>query len=204
MCIYRVSFTIGGLFHQEAVKVAALYSNLQNWEEVRKTIFTQNTFQSRTRASTRRIAQELIPRLQQLSPGQLEILIHGDPQEQKQIMWIAICKQYALIQEFAIEVIHEKMLRSDPLLAHADFNSFLNAKSEWFEELAALKKSTRQKLGWVLFKMLREAGIISPAGQILPLWLSPRVARSMIIQGNKTLYAIFPIPEADFRKQVAR
>ena len=46
--------------------------------------------------------------------------MEGTIQEQKQILWFAICKRYAFIREFAIEVLHEKYLRLDYELTEFD------------------------------------------------------------------------------------
>ena len=57
-----------------------------------------------------------------------------------------------------------------------EFDSFVRAKGLWHEELAALKDSTLQKLRSNVFKMLREAELLSDAGTIVPAVLSERVA----------------------------
>lgn len=201
--IYRVSFTVGGLYYQEAIKASDLYFQKKDWSQVRRIIRQENVFQSRTTASSDRTIREVIPRLVQLSDEQLRILIDGNRRDQNQILWVSVCKRYQLIKEFAIEVIHEKLFRLDPQVTYRDFDSFYDAKAEWHKELAIRTAMTRKKLRRVLFQMLHEAEILSEGNQIVPAIFSPRVARS-IITTDATLYATFPITEADFRRQANR
>lgn len=199
---YKLSFTVGDLFYQEAIKAAELYIELQDWAAVRSHILTENVFQCRTTATTGRILRELLPRLRSLSEPQLRILVIGNRQEQNQILWLAVCKQYQFIQEFAQEVIREKVYRHDPILCYGDFDSFFNAKAEWHIELAALTTRTRSELRRVLFQMLREAEILTNDHRILPVFLSPKVAQAMLMEDNN-MVAFFPITETDFMRQVA-
>jgi hypothetical protein len=197
---YKTSFTTGGLFYHAAPKVARLYLNVRDWDAVRKQMLDSNLLQARTRSSSIRSTRELCFRLEALTDEQLELLAAGDRQEQTQLLWLAACKQYRLVYEFAVEVIREKFLRLDMELAYLDFDIFFNTKAEWDDELAALKNSTREKLRQVLFRMLREADILDPSGRIWPMMLAPRVAQS-IASDDPEYAAVFPIFEADFKKQ---
>lgn len=197
---YKLSFTTGDLYYQEAIKAAELYFELQDWAAVRAQIIATNLFQRRTGASTGRILRELLPRLRSLSEQQLAILVNGSRDEQIQILWFAVCKQYQFIREFTEEVIREKVYRLDPTLSYIDFDAFFNAKTEWYTELAALTDQTRKKLRRVLFQMLRQAGILSNDGQIMPVFISPRVVQSAL---DHRAGSYFPITDMDLKRQVA-
>ena len=60
---YRLSFTSGGLLVREAVVAAPLYLRLRDWPKVRSVIDEENPLQTRTVASGRRLARELVQRL---------------------------------------------------------------------------------------------------------------------------------------------
>ncbi len=199
---YKLSFTTGDLYNQEAIKVAELYSDFQDWATVRIQIIKNNAFHCRTTASTGRILRELLPRLRSLSDQQLHKLVDGNREEQNQILWYAVCKQYQFILEFTEEVLREKVYRHDPALSYVDFDRFFNAKAEWHAELAAVTARTRSELRRVLFQMLRQAGILSNNGQILPVFLSPRVVQS-IQKEEIRASTFFPITEEDLKRQVA-
>jgi len=198
---YKVSFTTGGLYYREAVKVATIYLELGDWSVVRANILEKNLLQARTQSALIRTTRELIQRLQLLTHIQLEILVNGTRQEQNQIMWLAVCKQYQFIREFAIEVIAEKFRRLDPDLSLVDYDAFFNAKAEWNEDLDHLTGSTKKKLRQVLFRMLREAEILSKANTILPAVVSPAVAQSLANE-DPVYLSIFPTHITEIQKQV--
>ena len=195
---YRISFTTGSLFSREALKTVELFFELNDWSLVKSSILSQNLLKTRTQSSLIRTTRELTQRLRVLTIDQLSILTDGTKQEQNQILWLAVCKQYRFVREFAIEVIREKYLRLDFEVSHKDFDIFFNMKAEWNKGLDSTKESTRKKLRQVLFLIMKEAEIISPANLILPMLLSSRIVKS-IHADNNDYFLIFPITNADLR-----
>jgi len=198
---YRMSFTVGGLFYQESVSVADLYIKSKDWTKVREEIFETNLFQARTINSLERICYEVLSRLKLLSSEQLKIIQDGSRQEQLQMLWIAVCKRYSFIRDFAIEVIREKFLLMDYAITEEDYTIFFDTKAEWHEELEKLKDSTKKKLRQVLFKILREAEITSEMNIILPSILTKRVAK-VLFSDKSGLYIVLPVSDADFKEWV--
>lgn len=188
---YKLSFIGAALAITGSVKMAEAYLRLRDWEAVREIVFAENILQARTRSSIQRNFQELAPRLQLLTEEQLELLVEGTHQEQKQLLWLAICRRYDYIREFAVEVIHEKYLSMDYELTAFDYEAFFNRKADWHPELDELKETTRTKMRTMLFRMLREADIISTDHRIIPTVLSTRVA-AVIEFDVTTPYQIFP------------
>lgn len=201
---YRMSFTVGGLLYQEAVSAANLYTKSKDWTNVREEILKTNLFQARTINSLERICREVLSRLKLLSPEQLKIIQDGSRQEQLQMLWIAVCKRYSFIRDFAIEVIREKFLLMDYALTEEDYTIFFDTKAEWHEELEKLKSSTKKKLKQVLFRILREAEITSEVNIILPSILTKRVARALVPDksGKFELYIVLPVSNTDFKDWV--
>jgi len=156
-----LSFTGVSLALSESVIVAETYLQLQNWKAVEQKVKEENLIKARTKSSLQRVYQEIWPRLSLLTVEQLELLVDGSPQEQKQILWYAICQRYTYIREFAVEVVHEKYLRMDYELTEFDYDAFYNRKADWHSELDQIKDTTRVKMKTRIFWMLREAGIIS-------------------------------------------
>jgi hypothetical protein len=196
---YKISFTTGGLLYREAINTAELYLKTGDWDSVRAQILDGNLLRTRTRSSLIRTSRELIQRLQVLTREQLEILVDGSRQEQNLILWLAVCKQYQFVREFAVEVMREKYLRLDPEIAYRDFDIFFNHKAEWNDDLEKTKESTHKKLRQVLFRMLTEADLISQANHILPILLPPRVAH-VIVSDDPSYFTIFPISDSDIKK----
>lgn len=173
---YSLSFTTGALLGKEAGVAAPLYLDIRDWSTVRKLVNEENRLQARTVASGRRLAREIVQRLSVLADSELELLVDSTAIERGHLMWAAACRRYDLIGDFAEEVVRERFLLMTPTLTPEDFNSFVRAKALWHEELAELADSTLQKLRRNLFLMVREAGILSEAGDIVPSVLSQRVA----------------------------
>lgn len=189
---YKTSFAAGGLFYHEAIKIAQRYQALGDWALVRAEFLDNNLLQTRTHSSALRLVREAIQRVQCLTPLQVDLLLNGSRPEQNQILWLAACKHYRLIAEFAREVLHEKFLHMDLQLLHRDYDVFFNTKAEWHPDLESLTPLTQKKLRQVLLRILREAEIISSTNQIQPLLLSARVEAA--IRGDDPAYlACFPV-----------
>lgn len=196
MGVYRLSFTTGGLYFRECLKVAPLYLELGCWDSVRNISIEENLLQTNTRSSSVRTYREVSTRLQQFSNDEIELLVESSKQDQRYLLWLAICRQYKLIEEFAVEVIREKFLGMDLSLTHHDYNLFFNRKADWHPELDELSTSTKNKLRQVLFRMLGEADLISSGNQMIPAMLSPKVARAIFGTSNSQS-VIYPISDAD-------
>jgi hypothetical protein len=195
---YKLSFTAAGLSINESVNIAEAYLSCGDWDETRQIVREKNLLQSRTNSRTVRVARELIQRLKLLTRDQLELLAEGSLAEQKFLLWFAACKTYALIQEFAIEVLREKFLSRNMTLTELDYDAFFNRKADWHEDLDAITETTRIKLKTVLFRMMREADLITDDNLILPSMLSKRLV-DVLKQDAPMSFQIFPMEPFDRR-----
>jgi hypothetical protein len=94
-------------------------------------------------------------------------------------MWMAACRFYGLIGEFAEEVLRERFLTLAGTVSYEDYDSFYRAKAMWHDELDAISAATYKKLRQVLFKMMVEAELLTTKGIIEPALLSSRVAECL-------------------------
>jgi hypothetical protein len=173
---YSLSFTTGALLAREAVLLAPVYIEQHDWEQVRDLAVKGNLLQARTHRTGVRLASETVQRLSALADDEVDLLIEATASERAYLMWAAACRRYEFIGEFAEEVVRERFLLFASTLEYQNFDSFVRAKALWHEELAEIKDSTRQRLRSNVFKMLREAELLSEAGDIMPAVLSGRVA----------------------------
>ena len=116
-----------------------------------------------------------------LTDAELELLGDASPSESGHLMWVAACRRYAFIGDFAEEVVRERFLLLTPALGHDDFDSFVRRKALWHPELAEVKDSTLQKLRATVFRMLTEAGLLA-GGAIVHALLSKRVRDALDAQ----------------------
>lgn len=189
-----MSFTSGALLYGESVTIAHIHRDLQNWEATRNLVVSENRLQMRTANASVRLCREVISRLKLLTRLELDILLDGSPHEQRHALWLAICKRYAFIRDFAVEVIREKYQRLDFTLTDTDYTVFFNKKAEWHPEVERVSPVTRGKQRQMLYKMLRDAGLLSSEGMISPVILPSRLAEA-IAQDDPTYLRVFPTLE---------
>jgi len=170
---YRMSFSFGGLFLNESIEASRLFSRLGDWRAVRHEMITAGAF--RTESSAKRTVREVLSRLQTLSDTEIALLAEGNLEEQALLLWLAVCRTYEFVAEFAAEVLCERFLSFRVELGYDAFDAFFEAKAEWNPDLSSIRPSTRAKLRQVLFRMLREAGIISASDEIRRTIPSPRL-----------------------------
>ncbi len=192
---YCMSFTTGSLFQRESILLASLFLEVGDWSSVCARVFSENLLQTRTSSSLKRIYREIASRLLTLQLDELRLLVESSPQEQAYLLWIAVCRRYTFIAEFAVEVLRERYITLKTDLSYEDFDSFFNRKAEWHTELDDISTKTRKKLRQVLFKILREADLVSSTGAINAAMLSTPVLQSIRQNGSDILF--FPVFESD-------
>ncbi|UYK40976.1 DUF1819 family protein [Microbacterium terricola] len=192
---YKLSFTTGRLFLQNASLAAEIYGRLHDWREVREAIDSANLLQSRASRSATRMGGELIQRLQELTDAEVSLLAVVTGEERAQLMWVATCRRYSLIGEFAEEVLRERFLQlaADVLPEH--FDSFIRGKALWHDELGEVTSKTMQKLRSTVFLLMRDAGLTGDDGRIIPAVLSRRV-RDELAKRTPSDVRFFPTREA--------
>jgi hypothetical protein len=195
---YSMSFTTGSLFYRESVKLAELYLDLGDWNSVRNKVIAENLLQTRALNTLKRVCREVISRLKTLNTAELEFLIDGNPQEQGYLLWLAVCRRYRFIADFAVEVLRERYITLKTDLSYDDFDSFFNQKSEWHAELDEIRPTTRSKLRRVLFKILRETDLLTVDNIIKGAMLSPRLL-DVIPKVSRRDVVYFPVFESDLK-----
>ena len=196
---YLMSFSTGGLFLTESIKLVECFMRLADWSRVREHVLAINLLQVRASSTGKRVVGEVILRLKELSPEELALLLHGDSQEQSALLWIAVCRHYRFIGEFACEVLRERYLSLRPDLRNDDFDAFYNRKSDWHPELEQLSQTTRKKLRQVLYKIMRDAHLLVEGDRINPPLLSDRLLATLAPEKRLQDLQFFPVFEADIR-----
>lgn len=195
---YKLSFTAAGLSVSESVRITEVYLDCKDWSKTSAIIKEGNLLQSRTNSRTERVTRELIQRLKLLSDDQLTLLVEGNHQEQRYLLWLAVCKTYYLIKEFATEVLLEKYLGLQARISELDYDAFFNRKADWNEELELITASTKIKLKTVIFRMMREAGLLTEDNRIISVILSGRLV--LVLKPDASMsYQIYPLRATDLK-----
>jgi len=188
---YTISFTTGAALMADTVAVAKLYVNLRDWNKVRTFVIEENTIQARTVSTLKKLYREISSRLKKLSDEELTFLVKGEERDREHIVWFAICQRYPLIKAFAIEVLNEQFEKAQYLLSFDDYDSFYNRNAEWHSNLDKASLSTRSKSRQVVFKMIRECGLVNESGEILPQSLNDKLQKLIRNRGDVDIN-IFP------------
>jgi hypothetical protein len=187
-----MSFSTGGLFLNESIAVARLHDFAEPWDDTIARAHAEGTVSLPKTASQQRTLREIVNRISTLMGDELALLIETDDRtEQQALLWLAACRAYRFVGEFAVQVLRDRHLSYRLDLPLEAFDMFWDEKAEWHPELDEMSRSTRLKLRQVLFRMMREAEIISTDGAIQTTYLTPRV-RSLISQNRATDLAVFP------------
>lgn len=193
-----MAFTTGGLLLRESVGLAALYLELDDWDAVRSQALSTNVLQARKASTGQRWVREILFRLQKLRDDEIRLLVSCNTQDQASLLWLAICRRFSFIGDFMAEVVRERYLSLRNELGRPDFDAFVEGKTDQHPELAAISPSTRNKLRQVLFRLLREANLLSKDQQIMTPTLGRELA--MLMLANDVSEArYFPITENDLR-----
>ena len=183
--------------------MARLFEELRDWQVVRDRVISENLLQVRTVNTSKRFYSEIASRLKTLCIDELELLVAGSSYEQSQLLWIAVCRRYAFIADFAREVLRERYISFKRVLEPEDFDIFFNAKAEWHDELDRVAEATRRKGRQVIFKMLKEAGFLTFDSAINPAVLSDRLMETVMAHRQEDVL-LFPVSVAELRLMSAR
>lgn len=214
---YRLSFTVGGLLAEQGRTVAGLmvgdtavaaavdtlpsadrdddaFAPAELLESVRRCAVAENVLQIRTHAAGVRIVNEVIKRLSALTMGELRCIADADmlQPDRRALMWVAMCRYYALVGEFAQEVLREHFLIGTTTITYGDYEHFMLGKAMWHPEIDDLSTSTSAKLRSNVFKAMAEAGLVNRTDDtIIPSLLSREVAG--ILMRRPESFGFFPM-----------
>lgn len=189
---YRMSFSTGGLFVNESLALAEHYRTGESWEEARERLLEMGLTTLPKLSSQERSLREIYNRVTHLSEAERAFLLgQADRQEQQAILWLGVCRTYRFIREFAVEVVQDRYQSWRLELGPQTFDRFLSEKAEWDEHLAQLAPSTCAKLRQVMFRIMREAGVLTDADKIQAIWLSPGL-KAMIAETDPRDLMVFP------------
>lgn len=189
---YRMSFSVGGLLLNESVEVARLHAPSRAWDETLALALSGGVTSLPKTASRRRTLREIGNRLSQLSEEERSFLTGAaDRREQAALLWVASCRAYRFVREFAVEVLCDRHLSNRLDLPLEAFDHLLEAKGATDPRLAEISPSTLRKLRQVLFRMMREAGVLSATGQIQAADVSPRLV-ALLQRTAPADLAVFP------------
>lgn len=144
------------------------------------------------------VYREVSKRLAFLNPHQMELLVNGSLDVQKQLAFYAACRSHLFIRDFVVEVLREKYLVFDYQVTEGDYLSFVRRKQDLHPEIESLSETSLKKIRQVTFKILEQAGIINSvkAKEIQPQLLEPALVNVIAMESREWL-KIFLLSDAD-------
>jgi len=188
---YTLSFTVGGLFLFEGIELARLRLTCASWAEVRKAAPAGVFVAKGGASSVQRIRNEVVGRLSLLTDVETSHLATGGMTDARALMWVAACRKYRILAEFAHEVLDERLRTYQPEIRVTDFDALLDSKGVNAEEIVRLKPSTRTRLRSVAFRMLREAEILDADNRVSALPISGEL-RGLLASGPRSGLELIP------------
>jgi hypothetical protein len=169
---FSLSFTSGGLYTREAVFYAQRLSVGASHADIKTEIFEQNLFQVTRPASIKRMYSELSRRMAVFTDAQITLLATGSSDDQRCMLWLAVCKQYPFIAAFA-QAIRERAMNYKPDMPVGEYAYLYDQLAANHPVLLTITHSTREKIRSVAYKMAVDAGILTRDKRICLVYCSP-------------------------------
>lgn len=163
MDTYNLSFTFGGLLLAESTEIAFAYVQFEDWAVVRQKVMNENILQKTRMRSRKRYFEGLSKRFKAAYRWELECIAHSELETKRVVLFLIMCRNYAFIHDFYIEVVRRKLQQNDFSLLEYEYNAFFEHKLEEHPELDELSDSSKQKVREIVLKVHREAGILERA-----------------------------------------
>lgn len=158
--MYSFSFVFGGLLIPETEVVVRLFSELGDWDRVKEKVMDENLLKKTRKSSSYRYVREIRDRLKQAEPWELDLILDDDLHVRQLTLFLLVCRYYSFIRDFYKEVVSYKFQGNDYHMTEYDYPAFFENKEEEHPEMTSLTDSTKEKVRTVVFRILREAGIL--------------------------------------------
>lgn len=184
---YALNFVSRALLTREAILLATMRADGESWESVRDRAVEENAVQARTHRSGVRLTREAVHRLVVLSDDEIEFLLEASAAERGYLMWAAACRAYPFIGDFAEQVLRERFLLLTPTISPEHLEGFVASQAMWHPELVDLSDSMSRGIRQTVFRMMREADLVTKGGSIVPALLSERLVSLLTAHGRDHL-----------------
>ena len=186
---YKFSFTAVGLSPVTMQVLAGMYRECGSWDGVYARALKENTLNCRTKSALERVGGELVRRLSVLTAEETDRFAENRLGERNIFAWLAACRFYEMLGDFAVEALHEAYVSGQKTYTHEDYEKFVNAKRTLHPELDEISDKTYAKVRQVIFKMMSEAGFLDAKGNIVPVVMDRELV-NFILERD---FAFFPM-----------
>lgn len=187
---YQSNLCSGSLLIEESKKVAKVLLDKPSPEMWHKAIIIENILQKSSLITAKKQAQLIRARLNQLKDVALLVIIGPDLEMTSQMLLIGAIKENNLLGDFLQRVVKHKWQKFEKYLSKKDWDNFLEECEQISENVKNWGKSTRNKLGEVVFRILAEAKIIEStrSKRLLPFRLEKEITE--YLSSNNEIYVL--------------
>lgn len=191
---YDLSFTAVSLRMSEMLLVAKAVKEKSEVDYI-------NDLGGGKSSTGKRMLREFKKRISFLTHEEVDIMINGDLITKRQIAFLSVCKTYAIIKDFAIEVLREKLMVYDYQISEGDYISFYRRKVDLNEKMESLSMATEKKIRQVIFRILAEAGLINTTKDriIQPQLIDHDLAKA-IVDDKASWFKVLLVSDMDIEK----
>ena len=113
--------------------------------------------------------------------------------------WLAAVKRAEFLYQFATEVLREKLRIHDSILRESDYKRFIEESTDQHSELAGMTEMTVGKIRRVLFRMLKEVGLLVPGIDLGTITrpVVPQIVEDVIREDDPRWLAAFLFSDAE-------
>jgi hypothetical protein len=151
----------GSLMVRESRIVADLLLSIASAEQWRQAVVVDNRLQKRTPATAKRIAGAIRKRLERMEPEFWRALRDGDDDLATQVAFCAALGRNLLLVEFMERVVSDAYVTHAEKLETYQWDDFLEDCAHRDSAIDGWSRSSKQKMGQVVFRMLAEMGYVA-------------------------------------------
>ncbi|MCM8539931.1 MAG: DUF1819 family protein [Lentisphaeraceae bacterium] len=196
---YSFAFTTGASLLNETLKVLNTYLETKDWKTCRTQVVEENILQKKAEASRSRMFSECSRRLKSLTPPQMELFANGSHDEQVCMNFLAISKTYAVIYDYVVEILRNKLLLYEFSFNDFDFDDFLYDKEELHPEIKESAGSTKNKARQFTHMILDEISIVNLRSMTINPFILPAEVIRVIIKDNPSHLRLFLMSDTDIK-----
>ena len=125
-----------------------------------------------------------------MSEEEMQLFCTGNDQDQRHLLWLAICRRYEFIRDFYQQIVQGHWRALKERVTNDDFNLFWAQKRVDHPEVERISNLTKEKLRSVVFRIMREVSLISKDNHINNVVLSSAV-HDLIIATDSSQLSLF-------------
>lgn len=175
----------GSLLVRESRVIAELLllnADEEGWKQV---IQTQNSLQKRSPATAKRQAGALRKRLERLDEPFWRALRDGDDELATQVAFVAALERNLLLVEFIETVLRDAFILQAESLAPYQWLDFLEDRAHRDPAIEGWAESSKIKMGQVVFRILREVGLLQKGRTLKLQHILVRPEVNMLLQDSR-------------------